>query len=578
MNAPTQGILLPFQGVFPRDTIEIESINCFPFDSFFEGQLESIVDIVDSFLNKGVKHVILEAPTGVGKTIIAYTVHRTIDRLLGATRLRTSVTTTTKGLQRQYENDTKTYDLKGKKNYMCPLGQEHYGTAGCKNLCAKRQCRPKSDCPFVTRRLNWTENSYWRCTNTAMFISMPPELCMKDTNKADLVVLDECHKLPNTLLDQMTISFDPESLQAVNLLYGRPSKVYIEATKVTEKLIELFSSKVGQLVDIPEKLVTSEEEGEVSVWKVYEHLSKLLEFVEVKLKDDKIDEKIKDICGRVLEHCSTWRTTCGVLLECGAREFVVQSCSNGNIEFKPVYPAHVSEYGGFRKGDYFLHMSATICGLGAYASLLGIKEGEYVTIEMPHPIPVESRPINYIPIAKMSGRNVDENVLTSMVKAIDELITERPNDNGLVHTSSYALAEKLMTRSKFKQKMFIGRDRQQTMELLKMNANIKDRSVVVLSPSMVEGFDLKYDLCRWQVIAKVPFGFLGDPLIRYLCDKNPGAYNRQTVLEVVQASGRVVRGVDDFGETFILDSSFSQLMGRGHKYFPKWYLDALREF
>lgn len=558
-----------YQQVFDRATIEHTVVDCFPYDNFFAGQKEAIVSVVDAFLNQGKKHVILEAPTGVGKTIIAWTAHRALDRLLGSQRLKTTVTTTTKGLQAQYEKDTHTYDLKGKKNYMCPLGQEHYGTMGCKDLCSKKQCRPRSECPYVKRRLNWTTNSYWRCTNTALFIEMCPLLCMRPENKADFVVFDECHKLPNTLLDHMEVEFEPEQLSPVNVFYGRVSEIYTIGCAIHKEVSQRFKSQVGKLVTFPPELLPD-------VSRLNELLNAFLELINQKMVEENISDEIKEVCWRVIERCQDWSDTCEILTDCGVSEFIVQLVDDKKVSLKPVFPAHVSEYGLFRKADYFLHMSATICGLDAYASLMGIPKESYTTISMGHPVDVERRLVNFTPVARMTG-TIGENQLTEIVKAIGDLAAMHPGQNGLIHTASYQLAEKLRDRSPLKRFMFIGRDRKQIMEILKMNAQ-NGTQVIVLSPSMEEGYDLRHDLCRWQAIAKVPFGYLGDPLVKYLSDKSPQSYVRETVLRVVQASGRVVRGVDDHGVTYILDSSFGGLLARGDEFFPSWYQEALKEF
>lgn len=39
--------------------------------------------------------------------------------------------------------------------------------------------------------------------------------------------------------------------------------------------------------------------------------------------------------------------------------------------------------------------------------------------------------------------------------------------------------------------------------------------LVLVSPSMSEGVDLSYDQCRFQVIYKVPFPYLGDKVLQW---------------------------------------------------------------
>lgn len=563
-------ILQPYQGVFTLQDIEQQVIKSFPYENFFQGQKESIIAVVNALMNNNRSHVILEAPTGVGKTVIASTVHRTIDALLGSTRFKTTVTTTTKGLQAQYEKETSTYDLKGKTNYRCPIGYEYYSTMGCKTAVKRKECSPRSECPYFSRRLRWTESSYWRCTNTAMFIEMCPMLCMEETNMADMVVIDECHKFPETLLDHTETEFHPEYLQPLNTFYGRVHETYVLALEVTNELKKLYASQVGKLITFPESMINK-------IDTLNEQLNKFLEVIETKLKTEEISPQIQEVCWRLIERCQKWSDVCEILTDCGVRDFIVRVVDDEGVILKPVRVSDVSRYGAFRKADYFLHMSATICGLEAYAKQMGIPEGSYETIAMAHPVDVERRLVNYIPIVKMSGGQPDENKLTAMVRAIEELADNHANKNGLIHTASYKLAEDLMKRSKYKQKMFIGRDRKQTMEILAMNAQ-QGTGVIVLSPSMQEGYDLSQDLARWQVIAKIPFGYLGDPAIKYVADNEHGQYMRATVLGVVQSCGRVVRGIDDFGTTYILDSSFDMVLSKGEKYIPSWFTEAVRGY
>ncbi len=87
----------------------------FPYPVANPGQLEAVVEGVRHF-RTGVKHVIVQAPTGIGKTAIASTIHRVMRRLNA--EHRTTIITATKALQEQYtESDKLVYDLKGRSNY-----------------------------------------------------------------------------------------------------------------------------------------------------------------------------------------------------------------------------------------------------------------------------------------------------------------------------------------------------------------------------------------------------------------------------------------------------------------------------
>ena len=87
---------------------------------------------------------------------------------------------------------------------------------------------------------------------------------------------------------------------------------------------------------------------------------------------------------------------------------------------------------------------------------------------------------------------------------------------------------------------------------------------VLLSPSMTEGVDLKGDLSRFQILCKVPYPWLGDPIIRKRMKKYPSWYPLQTAMTVVQSVGRSVRNKNDKAVTYILDADWNKFY-RKHK-------------
>jgi Rad3-related DNA helicase len=98
----------------------------------------------------------------------------------------------------------------------------------------------------------------------------------------------------------------------------------------------------------------------------------------------------------------------------------------------------------------------------------------------------------------------------------------------------------------------------------------------MLSPSIAEGFSFDDDLARWQIIAKVPYPYLGDRQVAAKMKQDRDWYVLQTVMTVLQACGRIVRSDIDHGTTYILDSDFIRLFEDNTKFFPKWFKDAFK--
>ena len=110
-----------------------EYLNNFPHSVFRNNQDGVIRQICEAF-NSGYKHIILEAPTGFGKSAIAIT----IARALGSSYICTA----TKDLQSQYSRDYQFLKIaKGKSNFLCRV-KEDFVESG-KYLCSS--CNSKTD-------------------------------------------------------------------------------------------------------------------------------------------------------------------------------------------------------------------------------------------------------------------------------------------------------------------------------------------------------------------------------------------------------------------------------------------------
>ena len=110
-----------------------EYLNNFPHSVFRNNQDGVIRQICEAF-NSGYKHIILEAPTGFGKSAIAITIART----LGSSYICTA----TKDLQTQYSRDYQFLKIaKGKNNFLCRV-KEDFVESG-KYLCSS--CNSKTD-------------------------------------------------------------------------------------------------------------------------------------------------------------------------------------------------------------------------------------------------------------------------------------------------------------------------------------------------------------------------------------------------------------------------------------------------
>lgn len=561
---------LKYMSKVPIAEIEELAREYFPYDKANPGQMECIVEAIDALVNKNFKHVIIEAPTGVGKSLIGTTIHQVIKYLVTKQnpmgQFRTSISTPTKGLQDQYaaEKAVAIDILKGKKNYRCHIHPDvYYNAIQCRIACRDGHCG-KRRCPYVQARQNWCDVSSLRCTNAAMMIEMCTTICMKPENRADMIILDECHKMPQTLLDHTIMEY---SLKAVESLDSVPGgkEIIGSVANIVEHVKDYELGKVYCLDGYLYNAFTT----------LLDQVEALLEVMEELVEDDRLTEsqvmKLADIID-ILHNLSDY---CGIMSQTQATNFIVQEKAENMIQFKPVVPSDVSYFGLFRKADYFVHMSATICGIDSYARSLGIQPGTYHKIQIDNPIPIENRKIFFMPIMKM-GNNMGDYEMKQLARAVDDIIEFHANETGIIHTVSYDRALAIQQFSRFRNIIHVPRTRQALLELMERAYKTKQR-IVIASPAMEEGYDFKGDYSRFQILVKVPYDYLGDPLIAHINKVDPSAYFRNAVLRIVQMCGRSVRGIDDWAASYILDTSFETLAARNPEFFPEWFTKAVFE-
>jgi predicted nucleic acid-binding protein len=121
----TQPRLVPIPVEPPKPPASRRLIDYFPFKTPRDGQMETCAEIIDAF-KRGFTDVILEGPTGCGKSVLAITILR---YLLATTQGNTNsfIATPLKTLQNQYAAEPAFIDymrvVKGMSAYRCALSR-----------------------------------------------------------------------------------------------------------------------------------------------------------------------------------------------------------------------------------------------------------------------------------------------------------------------------------------------------------------------------------------------------------------------------------------------------------------------
>jgi Helicase C-terminal domain/Homing endonuclease len=220
---------------------------------------------------------------------------------------------------------------------------------------------------------------------------------------------------------------------------------------------------------------------------------------------------------------------------------------------------------------------------------LGLAGRRVVTIRCPSPIAVERRPIvpRYLSSPVTFKQCEKPEFLDEMANTILELLERTTSPKVLIH-APYGLADKLKGRlakvlgsrllshekhdKRGQLETFLSDTREASAEgaqsahtkevssVTEGDLEYKNEVSVLLGSGFEEGLDLSGTQFTMQIICKIPFQSLAEPGWKWVAETNPDRYMWEALKKVVQATGRICRGPQDYGMTYILDSSLERCL------------------
>jgi len=544
----------------------------FPFASYWPHQYDIITDITTKL--KESNNYILEAPTATGKSVIAYAAAKSIlDNEYPNELIEDSpkilICTLTKQLQKQYIDSFKTqrdtsYIYSG-RNYKCALYPElqdtadacYYGHPLCLGF---KKCPDIANCKYQIQKKKFLKHRIG-ITNYHYFL--------KSKLKTNILILDECHELEKLLADEVTITLSSLSLIRFSNTILKIKVKGIKNTNTTKFLTtlkKLVISKDTSISDIEEYVKLFIDNFEPLIGDISDYIDQLEVTDETTIKYAKSLTMLQDIISKYNSFLNS--NTDWVISE------KFKDGTNHKIVVKPLNVQEFFQDSIAHRADKIIFMSATVCGVKSYTENLNILNYDY--LEVPATIPVNHRQVYFISnIGNLNYRNRTE-LLPRFVECIDTIITYHrkcdENVNGIIHSVSYANAEFIKEHSSFKQDIIIPTADQKNNIDLTLGLGKK----ILVSPSMGTGIDLYNDRSRFQILLKVPYLNLGDNWVKQKLNQDNIWYVRNAIISIIQCSGRSVRSVDDFANTYILDSNFNRLLNNHLDLFPKYYLNAIK--
>jgi ATP-dependent DNA helicase DinG len=569
------------------------------FSRFEHEQWPTIEKVIEAF-DAGFKVVMLDAPTGSGKTLIAEAVRR----IMG---VRAIYTCTTKTLQAQVmkPDDFGAYAkiVMGRRNY--PTLNNPAVTA--EDCTMKKRSLPACEkCPGWTAERNWRTDKVERkmagqtslveleddgvvayhCNNCHPAFMCPYEIAKREAGMARLAVLNTAYFLAENTYNQRKTPFK-----------NWPLVILDEADRLEEELMRFVEVEISPRVrkqlgiGLPAKKTDDEE------W-VRWLIEEVVPAIQAGLKDlidtahDELDliRKRKTLT-RLLDSVQ-WLISIPEKEE-GAEvdpEPVLQSGwvytgyekkedYQATVTFKPVEVGELAQQFLWRHAQKFLIMSASFVSAEDTAAELGLAEGEWTVITMPSTFPAIQRPIFPVDVASVTNKT-KETAYPLIARSIEKILDRHDGERVLVHTVSYDLGNTMLahlTRTRHRSHIYTYTSAENRAGALRRY--LEDPRGVLLAPSFDRGVDLPKDDCRVIIIPKVPFGNLGDKQIstRFWGTGKRGKvwYKKKAIQTLCQMTGRGMRSVDDSCVTYVLDSEFDRLYAEARRMFPAWWSEGI---
>lgn len=540
----------------------------FPFDSPWAGQVGIIYDVLQAY-SSGKKYAVLNIGTGGGKSVIAVTLGKILSKFAGPVK----ITTKTRTLQKQYEDSfgSGVQILWGKTHY----SDLYEGYEGKVHTCGK-------SCPGFTykhesKECLWTlaKGKYMGSdvgvTNNAMYLSAPP------FRSSHVVIVDECHNAIEDLIELSRLEISSQYIidrieeykldEYVNTKYLKTCADWESSIPEGEVAGKNIVIHLNRLADHVKTIIPHFTE-------VHKHYEKLAEEYPTKTNMNAVDK----LAGVINKLCTLVRLAPEVNQDSACFESLYTRDENEHVVSSTIvsttYQPAESAVKILTNSTFVIMMSATTGSYEQVSKALRMSPNDGIYVESPVAFPVENRKVHIEKVGSVNYKNIKTMLSPegSIIKRIQSIMNQHLDVRGIIHSVSYSNAYSILESlreldSYLANRIVIPPKGTQVDE--DYISSLPVRSVIV-SPSVTEGVDFKNDLARFQIIMKIPFGYLGDTYVASKADKDPDWYLDTTAKVVTQMVGRIVRSATDYGDTYILDSSYDRI----NAFLPKWLRDA----
>lgn len=529
-------------------------------------------------------NIVIEAPTGVGKSIIAMFV---------GTWKQSYICTSDKMLQDQYANFiakmlkptdkhqvvdaqySNVVCLKGQDNYPCALTGLPFTTCtyqeqgysfkqieqkfACFNKCKYLQTRKKA----ISSQAAVFNYNYWL---------MQMHIARHAFEPRQITIFDECHKIDDILQNFMDISVGPKYIQDCSKAESFIAGTYTmeEQTAYVDHKEEVFTA-LKQIIAFASQgsdVISLRAQIEILVNKadsLYDDLQPMLDKLSEKsqmMQLSPFEIAFKNFASKTAQLCFGIQTMLDATENSIGDLIVILHADTNNIAFKCVNDRLLCSKLINTVTQQQVWMSATIGDIDTFAQLNCIEH--YKSWSLSSTFNFDKSPIYLCkPLISLSYKNKTEN-LPKMLSAIKDIMLQHQDENGLIHTSTKQIANYIVDNmhlidAECAKRLATYNATYEKQELI--NNMYAGNNQVIVAYSMTEGVSLDDSKCRFQIIAKLSWQSLADLVVKTKADNHPEWYKMKVAQSAIQAIGRGVRHTHDWCVTYILDHSIQRVIG-----------------
>lgn len=518
-----------------------------------------LINKINWAIGEGYKYIILEAGTGIGKSAIATTLANMYED--------SYILTMTKQLQEQYLDDfgDMLVEIKGRGNYKCNY-------KGNCDFCIKAEynLRKCSDCEYNQAFKKAVEAKNVITNYDYLYYAGVANPLL---DSRELLILDEAHNLERKMLMLSSSELNREYISTKfgidifePLMYG--TKSINELKRNPDYWIELCDDLIKECKKRIKKIEGDADKSvQVTLDEFESNPSKYSNFDYIEKQN--LEQDMKSFAS-----ISLGLSYKELIIDLPDKNSILNNAMDISAEFKP-YSVLDDTQNLLKLGNVCIFLTGTLGSKDKFCEWNNINPDETYYIYEKSPFDVAKRPIYVDFVGRMSGfrRGIPKWKNKRAINKIKEILDMHKNEKGVIHTSSNEQAFWIIDQLREYNLMFVGgEDRNRT---LKEFAESKD-NIILIGASIKDGVDFKGDLCRFQIVFKVPYPQLNEQ-VKYRRDLDPKWFYYQTVMALMQAYGRGIRDSDDYCVMYIIDSSFKQLFDYNRGFFNEYFAEAIQK-